>query len=220
MAEITLAAESNRTLGSRPSGRLRHSGRIPGVIYGHNTDPVHVSVDAHELRRALSTDAGLNQLLDLHVGEKKYLTLARELQRHPVRNTVTHIDFLVVRRDEVISADVPLNLIGEAKQVEQERGVINHNLTSISVNAVPAAIPHSIDVDISELAIGDAIRVHDLQLPNGVTTEVEPEEVVVAANPPEAEEPEEGEGEEGAEGEGEGEAAGESSDEGSSDSEG
>ncbi len=181
MAEITLAAELGRAIGSRPTGRLRAAGRIPGVIYGHGTDPLAVSVDARDLRHALTTDAGLNQLLELEVDGTRHLTLARELQRHPVRNTVTHVDFLIVRRDEVISADVPIVLVGEAKAVEVERGVINQALTSLAVNATPAAIPNSFEVDVSELAIGDAVRVGDLRLPQGVTTEVDPEEAVVIA---------------------------------------
>jgi large subunit ribosomal protein L25 len=182
MAEITLLAESGRPIGTRASGRLRVAGRIPGVIYGHGAAPLPVSVDARELRHALSSDAGLNQLLDLHVGDARHLTLARELQRHPVRNTVIHVDFQVVRRDEVIAADVPIVLTGEAKSVETERGVVSQPLTSLTIHAVPGSIPSSIEVDITDLAIGDTIRVHDLSLPAGVTTEVDPEEAVVIAS--------------------------------------
>lgn len=182
MAEITLEAQRGRAIGSRPTGRLRASGRIPGVIYGHGTDPVPVSVDARELRHALTTDAGLNQLLALEVDGTRHLTLARELQRHPVRNTVTHVDFLIVRRDEVISADVPITLVGEAKAVEVERGVVSQSLTSLTVHATPAAIPNSFEIDISEMAIGDSVRVGDLRLPQGVTTEVDPEEAIVVAS--------------------------------------
>lgn len=181
MAEYTLTAESGRQTGSRPSGRLRSAGRIPGVLYGHGTEPQSLSVDARELRLALSTDAGLNQLLNLEVEGTSHLALARELQRHPVRHTVTHVDFLIVRRDEIISADVPLTLVGEAKEVETARGLIEQPLTSLTVNATPAAIPPGIEIDISALVVGDAIRVGDIQLPDGVTTDVDPEEAVVVA---------------------------------------
>lgn len=185
MAEITLAAEAGRTTGTRPSGRLRASGRIPAVVYGHGRPPLAVSVDARELRQALTTSAGLNQLLDLTIGDQRFLTLAREVQRHPVRNTVTHVDFLVVRRDEVISAEVPVLLTGEAKAVETERGVIAQPLTSLTVRAVPGSIPGSIELDVSDLAVGDTIRVGDLHLPAGVVTEVDPEDAVVVASPSE-----------------------------------
>ncbi len=182
MAEITLVAETGRTTGTRPSGRLRAAGRVPGVVYGHGSAPVPVSVDARELRHALSGEAGLNQLLDVHVGDDRLLALARELQRHPVRNTVIHVDFQIVRRDEIIAADVPIVLVGEAKAVEAERGVVSQPLTSLSVRATPGAIPSGIEVDVSAMAVGDTIRVGDLDLPSGVTTDADADEAVVTAS--------------------------------------
>jgi large subunit ribosomal protein L25 len=107
------------------------------------------------------------------------LALARELQRHPVRNTVIHVDFQIVRRDEVISAEVPITLVGEAKEVEVVKGVIEQPLLSLTINATPGTIPSAIEVDISELQVGDQIRVGDLALPAGVTTDVDPDEAVV-----------------------------------------
>lgn len=203
MAEVTLVAEPGRATGSSESRRLRAAGRIPAVIYGHGIDALSISIDGRELRHALSGESGTNQLLELHIGADKHLALARVLQRHPVRNTVTHVDFQVVRRDEVISADVPIVLVGEAKHVEQERGLVEQPLTSLTVNATPSRIPTSIEVDITELTVGATIRVGDLALPSGVNTDVaEDEPVAVGSITRAAIEPEEGaEGEE-AEGEG------------------
>jgi large subunit ribosomal protein L25 len=181
MAEITLVAESGRPTGSRSSNRLRAAGRVPAVIYGHGMSPLSVSVDGRDLRAALTTQAGLNALLSLQVGGTTHLTLAREIQRHPVRHTVLHVDFQIVRRDEVVSAEVPVVLVGEAVQVNQQQGVIGHPLTSLTVHATPDRIPNIIEVDISQLAIGDTIRVSDLRLPSGVRTEVDSEDIVVAA---------------------------------------
>jgi large subunit ribosomal protein L25 len=181
MAEITLTAETGRTTGSRESGRLRAQGRIPGVIYGHGTTPLPVAVDGRRLRAALTTEAGLNALLALDVAGETHLTLAREIQRHPVRNVVIHVDFQIVRRDEVVSAEVPITLIGDAHQVAINDGVVEHQLFSLTVQATPGRIPNVIEVDISGLTIGDAIRVGDLSLPDGVTTEVDPEDTVVLA---------------------------------------
>jgi large subunit ribosomal protein L25 len=181
MAEITLTAETGRTTGSRESGRLRAQGRIPGVIYGHGTTPLPVAVDGRKLRAALTTEAGLNALLALDVAGETHLTLAREIQRHPVRNVVIHVDFQIVRRDEVVSAEVPITLIGDAHQVAINDGVVEHQLFSLTVQATPGRIPNVIEVDISGLTIGDAIRVGDLSLPDGVTTEVDPEDTVVLA---------------------------------------
>jgi large subunit ribosomal protein L25 len=199
MAEITLLAEAGRPTGSRPSNRLRSAGRIPGVIYGHGTDPMAISVNGRDLRTALTTQAGLNALLSLQLDGKTHLTLAREIQRHPVRHTVTHVDFQIVRRDEVVSAEVPIIVVGEAHEVSVNQGIIGQPLTSLTVQATPARIPNSIEVDISQMAIGDTIRVADLPLPSGVTTDVDPEEPVVVAQSTVAAEVAEGEPAEGAE---------------------
>jgi large subunit ribosomal protein L25 len=182
MAEITLVAEPGRPTGSRDSRRLRASGRIPAVVYGHGIEAVSVSVDGRDLRHALSGEAGLNQLLELKVGSDTHLALARVLQRHPVRHTVLHVDFQIVRRDEVISADVPIVLTGEAKAVATEGGLVEHPLTLLTVNATPARIPSSIEVDISDLTVGEGIRVSDLKLPSGVTTDMPGDEIVVIAS--------------------------------------
>jgi large subunit ribosomal protein L25 len=181
MAEITLVAEAGRPTGSRASNRLRHAGRIPGVIYGHGIEPVPISVAGRDLRAALTTEAGMNALLSVQVDGQAHLTLAREVQRHPVRNTVIHVDFQIVRRDEVVSADVPLVTAGEAKEVESGGGVVEQPLTTLTIRATPAAIPAGIEVDITTLSMGDTIRVGDLTLPRGVTTEVDPDEPVVIA---------------------------------------
>ena len=189
MAEISLRVERGRPTGSRSSGRLRAAGKIPGVVYGHGIEPVPVAVDARALRAALTTDAGLNALLNLEVdGGDSHLTLARELQRHPVRHTVVHVDFQVVRRDEVISAEVPLHLVGEATEVHKGDGVLDQQVFSLTVHATPAKIPTGIDIDVSRLVIGDAVRVGDLKLPSGVTTEVEHDVAVVIAQPPQVSE--------------------------------
>ncbi len=181
MAEITLVAEPGRTTGSAASRRLRAAGRVPGVVYGHGVRAASVSVDGRELRHALSGEAGLNQLLSLEVGGDTHLAIARSLQRHPVRQTVLHVDFQIVSRDEIISADVPLTMVGEAKEVEREKGLVEMVLTTLAVKATPANIPAHVEVDVSAMNIGGSIKVGDLTLPSGVTTEVSPDEVVAVA---------------------------------------
>jgi large subunit ribosomal protein L25 len=181
MPEITLKADVGRPTGSRPAGRLRTEGKIPGVVYGHGMDPLAVAVDGRELRHALTTEAGLNALLALDVAGTTHLTMAREIQRHPVRNTVVHVDFQIVRRDEVVSADVPISLVGEAIEVHRNDGVVEQQLFNLTVHATPGSIPSHLEVDISGLNVGDAVRVGDVRLPSGVTTEIDPEEPVVVA---------------------------------------
>ena len=184
MADITLVAEVGRPSGSRATRRLRREGKIPGVIYGHGTDPVPVAVVARELRIALNGEAGANQLLSLKAGSDTYLTLAREMQRHPLAQTVTHVDFQIVRRDEVIAADVSLVLIGEALEVHHGDGLVDQQMFTLPIKARPADIPTSLELDISELIIGAQLRVSDLVLPPGVSTEIDPETAIVIGQPP------------------------------------
>ncbi|MGO8825620.1 MAG: 50S ribosomal protein L25 [Acidimicrobiales bacterium] len=200
MAEVVLAAEVGRPVGSRAVRRLRREGKIPGVIYGHGTDPVPVAVVARELRAALNTDAGANQLLSLDTGSGTFLTIAREMQRHPVGQTVTHVDFVIVRRDEVISADVPITLVGEALEVHHGDGLVEQQMFTLPIRALPGAIPTVLEVDITALTIGGQVRVSDLTLPEGVTTEMDAETAIAIGQPPRVVAAE-GEGAEGAEGE-------------------
>jgi large subunit ribosomal protein L25 len=181
MSEVTLVAESGRTIGSRSSGRLREDGRIPAVVYGHGITPLSVSIDRKDLRHALHTDAGHNAVINLEVGSDKHLTIVKDMQRHPVRNEVIHVDFLVVNRNEIVTVDVPIILEGESQAVHNADGTIDQQLFSLSVSTTPTNIPNDITVDVSGLGIGDSIRVGDLRLPEGVTTDVDPEEAVAIA---------------------------------------
>jgi large subunit ribosomal protein L25 len=180
MDEVSLVADVGRVKGSSESRRLRRAGKVPAVLYGHGIEPIDVAVGSRELRAALTSDSGLNTLISLDVDGKKHLAMARQLQRHPTRRSIDHVDFVIVRRDEVITAEVPVHLIGEAEAVERADGMVEQQMFALEVHAKPADIPNAIEVDISGLAIGEAIRVGDLKLPSGVTTEVDPEEPVVA----------------------------------------
>lgn len=180
MPEIVLAAETGRVLGSRSSSRLRKAGRIPGVIYGHGIDPISIAVNARELRNALSTDAGLNAVLELDVEGTKHLTLAKSIQRDPVRNTVAHVDFQIVRRDEVMTVEVPIALIGEATEVDRAGGVVDQQLHTLTIQSTPGNIPNHIEIDISGLQVGSHITVADIKLPGGASTDLDPETILVA----------------------------------------
>ncbi len=208
MAEITLSAALGRATGTRPSRRLRGEGRVPGVVYGLGGDSLSVTVDWRQLRAALTTEAGLNALINLELEGHTELTIVKDLQRHPIKRNVLHVDFLRVSRDVAIEVDVPIVLHGEAEEVTRNDGIVEHLLFQPTVRAKPGTIPNEIPVDISGLAIGDAIRVGDIALPDGVETDTDPEEAIVIGQPPRAEEeaaPAEGEeGEEGAAAEAEG----------------
>ena len=180
MSEYKLAAEPRQAAGKGPARRARAAGRVPAVLYGHGIEPIPLAVGGRDLRAALTSESGLNALISLDVDGQRHLAMARQLQRHPVRRTVDHVDFVIVRRDEIVSAEVNVHLVGEAQEVERADGLVEQQLFSLVVHAKPADIPNALEVDITELSIGDAIRVGDLKLPAGVTTEVDPDDTVVA----------------------------------------
>jgi large subunit ribosomal protein L25 len=173
--DVSLTAETGRPIGSRSSGRLRVEGRIPAVVYGLGTDPKAVTVVWTELRKALTTDAGFNALIDLTVDGTTNLSVVKDVQRHPVRRNITHVDFMLIDRDEPLTVDVPLVIVGEAPKLEQMKGMIDQLAYSLTVKAKPGTIPTQIEVDISDVELGSQVRVGDLTLPDGVTTEVDEE---------------------------------------------
>jgi large subunit ribosomal protein L25 len=200
--DIILTAETGRPTGSSASRRLRATGKVPAVLYGRGAEPSPITVDWRDLRTALTTDKGLNALITLKVGSKKTTAIVKDMQRHPVRRDVLHVDFLSVDVDVSISTDVPILLEGEPVKVTREQGVVDHVLNALVIDAKPDAIPGHLTVDVSDLEIGQSITVGDLDLPEGVTTEVDPEETVVTAKLTSlALTEEEAEGEEGEEGE-------------------
>jgi large subunit ribosomal protein L25 len=205
--DIILAAETGRATGSAASRRLRATGKIPAVLYGRGAEPAALTVDWRDLRAALTTDKGLNALLTVKVDGTSTKVIVKEMQRHPVRRDVLHVDFLAVDVDKPIAVDVTIVLEGEPIKVLREQGVVEQTVNAIVVHAKPDAIPGHLVVDVSDLEIGHTITVADLVLPEGVTTDADPEETLVTAQLTSlalAEE-EEGEEEEGEEGEGEGE---------------
>ena len=180
-SEVRLTASPRTASGSRAAGRLRREGLIPAVVYGHGADPKSVTVVRRELRHALSGEAGSNALLDLQVEGEAVLALVKEMQRDAVRNEVIHVDFIRVSRDEAVTVEVPVHLEGEASEVTAGGGTLEQQLFNLTVTAKPGDIPSGISYDVSEMTIGDSVRVSDLTLPQGVTTDVEPEEPVAVA---------------------------------------
>jgi large subunit ribosomal protein L25 len=173
--DVKLTAQTGRTIGSRSSGRLRAQGKVPGVVYGLGSEPVAVTVEWPELRRALTTEAGLNALIDLTVGDTTSLSVIKDMQRDPVRRSVTHVDFMLIDRDAPLTVDVPLNLVGTAPALEAMKGMVDQLLYTLTVKAKPGTIPTAIDVDISSLDLGTQVRAGEIVLPAGVTTDVDPE---------------------------------------------
>lgn len=203
--DVSLTAELGRTTGTRPSKRLRREGKIPAVVYGMGTEPTSITVEWPELRRALTTEAGLNALIDLDVAGDASLTVVKDLQRDPVRRSVTHVDFLRIDRNVEMDFDVPLVLVGDLGKLEHEKGMADQLLYSLTVKAKPGSVPTEIEIDGSGLGVGDQLKVSDITLPSGATTDLDPDTVVVNAVITRS-----GVDADGAEGEGEGESESES----------
>jgi large subunit ribosomal protein L25 len=209
MPDITLATEMRTQLGSRPAGRLRRQGKVPAVVYGLGADAVSVTVPSRELQHILAGESGANTLITLDVDGESVLTLARQIHRHPTRGELVHVDFIRIRRDVAVSAEIPLHLIGEPTGV-RDGGLLEQLMFSLTVEAMPGNIPVAIEIDVAHLAIGDQLRVSEVPLAAGVAVQAEPETVIAqVAAPRLATEVEEGEVGEGEEGEGEAAAEGE-----------
>jgi large subunit ribosomal protein L25 len=219
--DVTLTIETGRELGTRPSRRLRAQGKVPGVVYGLGREPESVLIGWPELRRAITTEAGLNALITLEGGHESHLSIIKDLQRDPVKRNVVHVDFQLIDRDKALSIDVPVVLHGLSKAVEAKKGMIDQLMYTLTINAKPGFIPTQLDADISDLEIGGKnLKVSDLELPTGVTTDLDPDEIVAQGSPTRSTilletgiDPDAEPGEEGAEGES-GEGDSEAGDEG------
>jgi large subunit ribosomal protein L25 len=179
MSETVLQAEVGRRAGSSDARRLRAEGKIPAVVYGHGMEPISVSVDRRELRQALSGAAGMNTIVDLAVDGTVYPTLIKDIQRHPVKRSVQHIDFIQVNLNEEVVVSIPIHLEGESKEVTSQNGLIDLAMQELQVRTTPRSIPDGITIDVSEMTMDTVIRVGDLPLPAGVTAEDDPEAPVV-----------------------------------------
>jgi large subunit ribosomal protein L25 len=179
MSETVLTAETGRRTGSSDSRRLRAEDQIPAVVYGHGMEPISVSVNRRELRLALSGGAGMNTILDLTVDGKVYPSLIKDIQRHPVRRNVQHIDFIQVNLNEEIVVAVPIILEGEAKEVLSNNGLVDLAMQDLHVRTTPRSIPDSINIDVTDMQMDTVIRIEDIPLPAGVEAVGDPDTPVV-----------------------------------------
>ena len=208
---VKLTVSERTGLGSAESRRLRRQGLIPGVLYGRS-DPVAISVGERELRAALGTSAGSHAVLEVQVdGGSAHSAILKDFQRDKVRGTIMHVDLQEVRLDQPIQTSVAVTLLGDAVGV-REGGVLTQITTEVTVEALPLEVPQHLEADVSELGIGDTLRLAQVHVPENVKLLDDPEETVIASVQLAREEPveevEEGEeAEEGAEPETEGDTA-------------
>jgi large subunit ribosomal protein L25 len=181
--ETKLVAERRDDAGKGVARKLRAAGRVPGVFYGHDQAATPISVDARDMGHVLHTSGGSNVLLDLVVDGKDHLAMPREIQRDHIHNKLIHIDFLAVSRTQTITVDVPVVEIGDSIGVK-EGGVVEHHLRDLRVECLPQDVPDKIEVDITELNIGDMVHVRDVVVPTGVTILTNAEDAVLSVITP------------------------------------
>jgi large subunit ribosomal protein L25 len=186
MGDIVLNAKVREGTGKGMARKLRSDGRIPAVLYGHGIDSIRISIDGKEmidLYRSISIE---NTIIDLKVegGPKRpYKTLVREIQRHPFRDRILHMDFLQISMKEAVTVEVPISLEGIPIGVRNEGGILQHQLREVQISCLPSEIPEKIEVDVSGLSIHDGIHVADLKI-EGVDLLSDPEVLVAAVLPP------------------------------------
>lgn len=176
--ETKLKAELRAETGKGPAHRLRASGRVPAVLYGHGMEPLPISVSGQDLLH-LFHRAGANALVDLQVDGSKHLAIARDVQRDHIHNRYVHLDFLAVRRDEKITIVVEVHAVGESIGVH-DGGVVEHHLREIELECLPGDVPDRIEADITNLAIGDMLHVRDITPPQGATFLSDPDMAVLS----------------------------------------
>lgn len=181
--ERKLKADRRDGTGKGAARKIRASGKVPAVVYGQGTDPLHVTIDSRELFHLLHTDAGMNVLVDLRVDGDHFLAMPREVQQDHLHGRFLHVDFLRIARDEKITVDVPVHLVGESHGVK-EGGVIEHHLWNLHLECFPQDVPASIEADITPLGINESLKVSDLKIPDKVTLLTPIEETIVSVVPP------------------------------------
>jgi large subunit ribosomal protein L25 len=187
MSEVSLRAQTGRKPGSAESRRIRRQGMTPAIVYGSGVEPIPLAVDSHDLQVALHTEAGSNAIIMLEVeGGDTLTTMAKVIEKHPFRNEYRHVDFVTVDLTQTVNAEVAIHFEGVPVGVE-EGGVFSPARTHALVEVLPTAIPQFIELDVSGVELGGALRIADLPAIEGVTYLDDPESVVMSITAPAAE---------------------------------
>jgi large subunit ribosomal protein L25 len=191
MSEVKLAASTRTEFGKGAARRIRRDAKVPGVLYGHGSDPLHLTLPGHELLLALRTP---NVLISLDIdGKTSELAIPKSVQRDPIKGFLEHVDLLLVKKGEKVNVEIPVHAEGE---LAAGGNLLEHVLNALPVEAEATHIPESVSVSVEGLAAGASVLAKDIALPKGVSLAVEEDAVVLQVLAAQAEEP----SEEGAEG--------------------
>ncbi|OJV98875.1 MAG: 50S ribosomal protein L25/general stress protein Ctc [Microbacterium sp. 67-17] len=177
--DTTVHAELRENFGKGFARRLRAAGKIPAVLYGHGTDPVHVALPGHQM---LLLVRHANALIELDIAGKSQLALVKDVQKDPVRQIIEHLDLVVIKKGEKVQVDVPVVVVGESFSGT----IVNQDATSVSLEVEATHIPQHVEVDVEGLEEGARITAGELALPKGATLVTDPEVLVVAISVPAA----------------------------------
>jgi large subunit ribosomal protein L25 len=189
-----LAAEFRDGQGKGASRRLRHAGRVPAILYGGKSEPRAITLDHQKLMTLIDNEKFYSSIINLKVGDKTQAAIVKDLQMHPARNAIVHLDMQRVVETEKIRIHIPIHFKGEAASpgVKTEGGVVSHRIADVEVSCLPKDLPEFIELDLSAMHINESKHLSDLPLPDGVTIPsiAKGNATVVSIHPPRAEEPE------------------------------
>mgnify|MGYP001367782017 CR=1 FL=1 len=165
-----LKAEPRSDLGKGASRRLRRAGKVPAILYGGGQEPLALTLEHLEFTNQLQNEAIYSHVLTLKLGDRVENAVLRDLQRHPFKPTILHVDFLRVSADRKLRVHIPLRFVNEAdsRGVKQQGGMVSHALIDVEISCLPKDLPEFIEVDLADLGIGEALHLSDLKLPAGV----------------------------------------------------
>lgn len=197
MEKIQLNAEIREEAGKKSTKKVRRDGFVPAIVYKEGQETVNLKINEREILKALKTKAGANVLVNLKIAAgakdkgKDRTVLIKEIQHHPIKDQILHVDFQEISLTEKMTFDVPLATKGEAEGVVKDGGVLEHILWELKVECLPTDIPAKIEVDVTALKIGDAILVKDIVPPAGVKILNVPEQTAITVKMPHVEAPKE-----------------------------
>ncbi|WP_326597178.1 50S ribosomal protein L25/general stress protein Ctc [Streptomyces sp. NBC_01803] len=184
MADVKLNAQVRDEFGKGAARRVRATGRVPAVIYGHGTEPVHITLPGHELMLALKA---ANVLITLDIEGRQEMVIPKAVQREAIRGFLVHLDLLIVKRGEKVTVEIPIQVEGEL--APGAGGLLEHVLNALPVETEATHIPESVTISIDGLRPGDSVLAKDVPLPTGTSLAIDGEDIVLQVLQPQAEEP-------------------------------